>query len=243
MQSQRNNQPTYRRARASRLTPLLSLLILATSTSLSTAQDGPPGITTPEVFADFDPDAPSCNPPPGLRRVLAFAQDNEREFIEGVGHGLSLAAGDRKLEYQVAVANNDAAKQVEHVETFLAAKVGALTAAPVDPTQLSLSLQRFMWAGGYVSTVVAPPATSLLNAPQYLTGKTLGDAAAAYINDQLDGKAEVVLLTQDSIEFLAPRFVAIREVLERHPRRKHCRRHFSDPRKQGGRVRHDEHHP
>ena len=64
---------------------------------------------------------------------------------------------------------------------------------------------------------MAPPATSLLNAPQYLTGKVLGDAASAYIKGTLGGKAKVVLLTQDSLEFLAPRFVALRDSLRDIP--------------------------
>jgi ribose transport system substrate-binding protein len=64
---------------------------------------------------------------------------------------------------------------------------------------------------------VAPPATSLLNAPQYLTGKVLGDAASAHIKGTLGGKAKVVLLTQDSLEFLAPRFVALRDSLRDIP--------------------------
>ena len=36
-----------------------------------------------------------------------------------------------------------------------------------------------------------PPATSLLNAPQYETGKRLADLAAAYIKGKLGGKANV----------------------------------------------------
>ena len=62
-----------------------------------------------------------------------------------------------------------------------------------------------------------PPATSLLNAPQYLTGKVLGDAAAAYIRARLGGKAKVVLLTHDSLQFLAPRFTAMRDALKDMP--------------------------
>ena len=46
-----------------------------------------------------------------------------------------------------------------------------------------------LWAGGYVGTIVPPPATELLNAPQYETGKRLADLAATYITDQLGGKA------------------------------------------------------
>jgi ribose transport system substrate-binding protein len=149
--------------------------------------------------------------------VLAFARDNDRQFMQGVDFGLRMAAKDRGLEYRVIVANNDPAKQIEQVQSFLADKIGGVVAAPVDPASLSHSLQQVIWTGGYVGTVVPPPATSLLNAPQYLTGKVLGDAAATYIKTKLGGKADVVLLTQDSLEFLAPRFVAIRDSLKDIP--------------------------
>jgi ribose transport system substrate-binding protein len=149
--------------------------------------------------------------------VLAFAQDNEREFMQGVRSGLAKAAKDRGLEYRVALADNDPVKMIEQVKAFHGSKIGGLVAAPVDPASLSRSLQDIIWAGSYVGTVVPPPATSLLNAPQYLTGKTLGDAAAAYIKDKLRGKANVVLLTHDSLEFLAPRFVAMRDSLREIP--------------------------
>jgi ribose transport system substrate-binding protein len=45
----------------------------------------------------------------------------------------------------------------------------------------------------------------------------LGDAAAAYINSRLGGKANVVLLTHDNLQFLAPRFVAMRDSLKDIP--------------------------
>jgi ribose transport system substrate-binding protein len=204
-----------------RLTPLplaaLMTIGLLGSTVSSSAEDGPPGITKPTVFAPFNPIAPACSAPPGLAKVLAFAQDNEREFMQGVDRGLAMAAKDRGLEYRRALANNDAAKMVEQVQLFLSSKVGAVAAAPVDPASLSHSLQEIMWSGGYVSTIVPPPATSLLNAPQYATGKALTDAAVAYIKTHLGGKANVVLLTQDQIEFLAPRFAAMRDGLKGLP--------------------------
>jgi ribose transport system substrate-binding protein len=74
-----------------------------------------------------------------------------------------------------------------------------------------------IWAGAYVGAVVPPPATSLLNAPQYLTGKVLAEAAAAYIRTHLNGKAKVVLLTHDNLQFLAPRFAAMRDTFRRMP--------------------------
>ncbi|MBS0549415.1 MAG: sugar ABC transporter substrate-binding protein [Proteobacteria bacterium] len=181
------------------------------------AQDGPPGITVPRVLSPFNADAPRCGAPSGLERAIAFAQDNERQFMQGVSRGLSLAARDRGLEYRVALARNDAARMIEQVEGLHRAHVGAVIAAPVDARGLARSLQRVIWSGAYVGTVVPPPATTILNAPQYLTGKVLGDAAAGYIREKLGGKARVVLLTHDSLQFLAPRFVAMRDSLKGLP--------------------------
>jgi len=148
---------------------------------------------------------------------LAFAQDNERQFMQGVDRGLAKAAKDRGLEYRVALAKNDPARMIEQVQSFLTAKVGAVVAAPINPASLTRSLQQIIWSGAYVGTVVPPPATSILNAPQYLTGKVLGDAAARYIKERFKGKANVVLLTHDSLQFLAPRFVAMRDALKDMP--------------------------
>ena len=181
------------------------------------AQEGPPGLTRPVPLPPFNPDAPACTAPPGLLRVLAFAQDNQRQFMQGVAHGLTMAAKDRQLDYRVAVADNSPAKMIEQVQAFGRSKVGAIVASPVDPPSLAPHLQRVIWSGAYVGAVVPPPATSLLNAPQYLTGKVLGDAAAAYIRERLGGKAKVVLLTHDSLQFLAPRFTAMRDSLKDIP--------------------------
>lgn len=178
---------------------------------------GPQGIVVPTVFPPFDANAPTCTRPPGLRRILAFAQDNEREFMQGVARGLALAASDRGLEYRTALARNDAALMIEQVQQLRAAGIGALVTAPIDPASLAPSLQQLIWSGAYVGAVVPPPATEILNAPQYLTGKVLGDSAVAYIRERLRGRANVVLLTHDSLQFLAPRFVAMRDALKTLP--------------------------
>ena len=209
----RTRLPARRRVRQL----VLACALAAGSGVTAVAQDGPPGITVPTVLPLFNPGAAACQKPPGLQKLLAFARDNERDFMQGVERGLALAAKDRGLEFRVALASNDGARMIQQVQQFRAAKAGALVAAPVDPPSLSRSLQEMIWSGAYVGTVVPPPATSILNAPQYLTGKVLGDAAADYIKDRLKGKAKVVLLTHDSLQFLAPRFVAMRDSLRDIP--------------------------
>lgn len=177
------------------------------------AQGGPQGITAPIVLPQYQADAASCSAPPGLNRKLVFAQDNERQFMQGVARGLSLATKDRDLAFEIMLAANDPKKMIEQVQAALAQKVGALVAAPVHPPSLAPNLQQMVWAGAYVGTVVPPPAITILNAPQYQTGKVLAEAAASYIRTRLKGKANVVLLTHDSLQFLSPRFAAMRDVL------------------------------
>jgi ribose transport system substrate-binding protein len=181
------------------------------------AQEGPPGITRPVVFPPFNPDAPVCSRPAGLRKSLTFAQDNGRKFMQGVAHGLELAAKDRGLTYEIDQANNDPVVMTEQVRKFVSSNGGALVISPVDSQSISPAIRQAIWSGAYVGAVVPPPAISLLNAPQYLTGKVLGDEAAGYIKSRLKGKAKVVLLTHDQLQFLAPRFAAIRDSLKDIP--------------------------
>ena len=207
-------QTKFERLKLSAFTALSLFLIFDHTHAF--AQKEASGITVPRIFPTFDSNAPTCNPPL-LKKVLAFAQDNEREFILGIGRGLAMAAKDRDLVYSTSVAQNDGTRMIEQVESFRSSGVGALVVAPVDPASLAPVLRKTIWQGTYVGAVVPPPATSLLNAPQYLTGKTLGDSAAKYIREKLSGKANVVLLTHDSLQFLSPRFVAMRDSLKDLP--------------------------
>lgn len=196
---------------------LLAFAALLAGIGSGAAQHGPAGLTRPVILPPFDPAKPRCSAPPDIGKVLAFAQDNERKFMQGVARGLELSARDRGLQYRIAQAGNDAGRMIDQIKVFLDAKVGAVVAAPVDPVSLAPALQQVIWSGAYVGTVVPPPATTILNAPQYLTGKVLGDEAANYIRTRLGGKARVVLLTHDSLQFLAPRFTAMRDSLKTLP--------------------------
>lgn len=204
------------RYRASRRAHAAAILVL-TLVSPSLANDKSDGLTKPIILAPFDPTKAACARPRNLQRKLVFVQDNEREFMNGVGRGLALAARQRGLGYGVSFSANDPALMIKQVDGLRSQKVGAIVVAPIDPPSLSKSLQEMIWAGAYVGAVVPPPATSLLNAPQYLTGKVLAEAAAAYIRTRLGGKAKVVLLTHDNLQFLAPRFAAMRDTFRRMP--------------------------
>ncbi|WEZ85548.1 substrate-binding domain-containing protein (plasmid) [Rhizobium sp. 32-5/1] len=175
------------------------------------------GITTPLKLPAFDSKAATCKPPVGLDRSLVFLQDNDRQFMEGVKFGLAQAAERRGLKFTDELAEDASSKMVAAADAAVANNAGALVAAPIDALALAPSLLAAIAKGTYVGTVVPPPAVTILNAPQYLTGERLAQAASEFIIEKLDGRANVVLLTHDSLQFLAPRFKAMRDVLGRLP--------------------------
>jgi ribose transport system substrate-binding protein len=195
----------------------LSAAVSLTCLSLTTFSSAGDGLTTPVKLQPYDAARPSCRVPTGLQKKLVFVQDNRREFMQGAGRGLEAAARARGLSYSVAFANNDPELMIKQVVDLTTDRTGAIVVAPIDPPSLAPSLKNMIAGGAYVGAIVPPPATTVLNAPQYLTGKVLADAAASYIRARLDGKAKVVLLTHDSLQFLAPRFTAMRDVLRTLP--------------------------
>jgi ribose transport system substrate-binding protein len=213
MASSRNDiawRPTMLRA-------VLLAITMIPGLSLAQAQEGAPGITKRTIFPAFNAGAPACSAPSDLRRALAYVQENDREFLQGIDHGLSLAAKDRGLDYDRVIVENDVAKVIEQLRLLRESKVGAVIGTSSDPAAISRGLQQLIWSGAFVGTVMPPPATLLLNAPQYATGKVLTDAAIAHINSKLGGKARVALLTQDTMQYLSPRFQAMRDGLDKLP--------------------------
>lgn len=194
--------------------PLAALLVI-TSPSATHAQGN--GLTRPVTLPAFDPTRQSCSKPRALRRELVFVQDNDREFVQGIGSGLASAASEQGLKYRVMRSENNAALMVRQINSLHANKTGAIVVAPIDPPSLSPGLKRLIGSGAYVGAIVPPPAITILNAPQYRTGAVLAEAAAAHIRTRLGGKAKVVLLTHDNLQFLAPRFTAMRDTLRQLP--------------------------
>lgn len=169
------------------------------------------GVTAPTSLDPFE--AGESGAKPDLPRRVALAMDNDREFAQAIQSGLEAAAEDNDLELVSANANGDSARNVQQIQQFLTQGVGALVINPIDPAAQEPLMTQALETGVAVLSVITPPATTQANADQYQVGKVLADDAATYINGELGGNANVVILNQDSVEPIRPRFQAIRDVL------------------------------
>lgn len=170
------------------------------------------GITEPAELPAFAP-SDDAGEKPDLPKVIAFAQGTLNETEQAIANGLKSGAEDRGLELIQSNAEGQAATQVQNMNQFLVRGVGALVSAPADPAAQAPVILDAMGRGVAAMNLVFGPATNQVNASQYAVGETIAHVAADYIKTELGGKAKVVLLNQDELPPIKPRFEAIRKVL------------------------------
>jgi ribose transport system substrate-binding protein len=109
------------------------------------------------------------------------------------------------LEFITAIANDDSAKNIEQINTFLQRGIAALCIQPLDANAQAPLMQQAIDEGIAVLSLVTPPSTTQAVADQYKVGYTQGAAAAKWITENLDGKAKVHYYNIDTIEVLIAR--------------------------------------
>ncbi|MFN8486136.1 MAG: sugar ABC transporter substrate-binding protein [Caldilineaceae bacterium] len=142
---------------------------------------------------------------PNLPKRIAWANTSNAEFFLAITNSIQQAADDRGLEFITAIANDDSAKNIEQINTFLQRGIAALCIQPLDANAQAPLMQKAIDAGVAVLSLVTPPSTTQAVADQYKVGNTQGLAAAKWIKENLDGKAKVHYFNIDTIEVLKAR--------------------------------------
>ncbi|MEV0568741.1 sugar ABC transporter substrate-binding protein [Dactylosporangium sp. NPDC050588] len=197
--------------------PLSACSVDSGSTSDSGASGGTKpvgnGLTTKQTLAPFAFGG-AAGTKPGIPKRIAWANTSDAEFFLQITRAIEQAAKERGLEFVTAIANDDSAKNVEQIETFLQRGIGALCIQPLDANAQAPLMKRAIEAGAAVLSLVTPPSTSQAVADQYKVGNAQGMAAAKYITEKLGGKAKVVYFNTDTIEVLKERHRGVLEGLK-----------------------------
>jgi ribose transport system substrate-binding protein len=187
-------------------------------------------VTAPAAEATAEPAAESTGPDPknlepfvasdavgeipDLPRRIAWANTSDAEFFLAITKAIEMAAEDRDLEFITAIANDDSAKNIEQISTFLQRGIAALCIQPLDANAQAPLMQQAIDSGVAVLSLVTPPSTNQVVADQYKVGNTQGLAAAKWITENLDGKAKVHYFNIDTIEVLIARHQGVLDGLK-----------------------------
>lgn len=191
---------------------MVAALVLTATAALAASGVGP-GITKPSKLPAYKP-SNAVGAKPNLPRVIGYVQDSSRGFEQLLLGGLEKGAKASGLKVDDVNSNGDSQTEVQDMQQFLVTGVGAMVTAPVDPAAQAAPMVSAINAGVDMDGVVFGPAISQVNANQYAGGYALGRLAAKYIKAKLGGKANVVVLNQDSVQAIVPRFKGVLAALK-----------------------------
>ncbi|MGI9147551.1 MAG: sugar ABC transporter substrate-binding protein [Chloroflexota bacterium] len=185
---------------------------MAPAVKPSAAPSSPPAAATAaptptDVISQLKPFVASgkVGTKPDLPRRVAWANTSDAEFFLSITQAMEMSAKERGLEFITAIANDDSAKNVEQMNTFLERGICAMGIQPLDANAQAPIMQKAIDRGVAVLSLVTPPSTVQTAAAQYKIGNQQGLAAAKWITANLDGKAKVFYFNLDHIEVLIPR--------------------------------------
>lgn len=124
-----------------------------------------------------------------------------------------------ELGYKLIVvdAGYDVAKQVSDFENFGNQGVTAVIACPIDSNALIPVVDQLKEKGVIVISFaqIIENAQAIFTLDEYTYGVAIGENAAKWINEKLNGVAEVLIISQDNVEAVVRRGDGIQETIEK----------------------------
>lgn len=160
----------------------------------------------------YDPDVPAGTKP-DLPRRLGFVVPASGELFTTFDKSLRQAADAAGLEYVSAQANGDSPKQFQQTQDLMSRGLGAMAIIDLAPPALEPLQQEAIDSGVAVFCGPFPYSTSQLTADQYALGEASAKAAVRWIDENLDGEAQVVHFNIDRIPAIKARSKGVRDVL------------------------------
>jgi ribose transport system substrate-binding protein len=116
-------------------------------------------------------------------------------FFNQINDGAQEAANEFGAELQIVDANNDPARQVQAIETFVTQQVDAIIVVAIDVEGIVPAVSTARDAGIPVVAIDAkvdvPPANAFIGVDNYGAGVEAGEYTASYINEEFGGNAQV----------------------------------------------------
>lgn len=166
----------------------------------------------------------------------------ENPYFVSVMNGVQAQCDEYGYQLNVVDAGYDVAQQVSDFENFLSQGVTAVIACPIDSNALDSVTKQMNEAGIIVVSFaqLVPNANAIFTLDEYTYGLVIGENAANWINEKLDGKGNVLIISQDNVEAVVKRADGIRDaILELSPEAVIVDRQAGDNPESGMRITED----
>lgn len=138
-------------------------------------------------------------------------------YFVSVMNGVQARCDELGWELTVVDAGYDVAKQVSDFENFGNQGVDAVIACPIDSNALVQVVDQLQEKGIMVVSFaqIIDNANAIHTLDEYTYGVAIGENAAKWINEKLDGKAQVLIISQDNVEAVVQRGNGIQDTIEK----------------------------
>ena len=133
-----------------------------------------------------------------------------------VKKGFEAACEELGVTYQVIDSEYSVDTQVNALETLINDGYSGFTFTPID-TAATIDLADKANEAGIITACIAQTQDNVLlsyTLDEYDYGYTIGEQAGEWIRDNLDGKAQVCIISQDNVESVIPRGDGLQEALK-----------------------------
>ena len=137
-------------------------------------------------------------------------------YFVSVMNGVQAKCDELGYELITVDAQYDVAKQVSDFENFGNQGVDCVIACPIDSNALVAVTDQLKEQGVIVISFaqIIENAQAIFTLDEYSYGVVIGTNAAKWINEQLGGKAEVLIISQDNVEAVVARGDGIQDTIE-----------------------------
>ena len=148
-------------------------------------------------------------------KIGVSLMDMKNPFMIAVKEGVEAYCEAHNYPVQITAAESSPEKQVSTIETLVSSGVNVLDARIVDTSAVKDILAEVGKKGVAINTFpYMDESDTVVGYDDYYQGEMLAKAAADWINENYNGKCEVALLTQPTIDSVNQRSKAFREYLE-----------------------------
>lgn len=141
--------------------------------------------------------APGCNPEPAGPAIGAIIFQDD-QYFQLIQQGMEAKAAELGVGLRVNNSANTLDREISLIDTYLAGQVTALVVAPLSLTSSIPALQRAHERGVPVITydgyIEADFPASNIRSDQGALGRLTGEAARAFIEKELGGRARVAIV-------------------------------------------------